>query len=69
MLHDLLFKHANSICCRVVTELLNDIRDNVGCLYKLSEAVAMVDMLQSFAHACTISNYGMAFWKILNTLN
>ncbi|KAK3083385.1 hypothetical protein FSP39_021201 [Pinctada imbricata] len=41
----------------VVTELLSDIRDNIGCLYKLSETVAVVDMLQSFAHACTLSNY------------
>ena len=41
----------------VVTELLNEIRDHIGCLYKLTECVAMVDMLVAFAHACTISEY------------
>ncbi|XP_056009857.1 mutS protein homolog 4-like isoform X2 [Ostrea edulis] len=41
----------------VVTELLGDLRNHFGCLYKLSEAVSMVDMLQSFANACTLSNY------------
>ncbi|XP_061165050.1 mutS protein homolog 4-like [Saccostrea echinata] len=41
----------------VVTELLGDLRNHFGCLYKLSEAVAMIDMLQSFAHACTLSSY------------
>lgn len=42
----------------VVTELLNDVRDFVGCLYKLTETVTIVDVLLSFAHACTISQYG-----------
>ncbi|XP_055959284.1 mutS protein homolog 4 [Patella vulgata] len=41
----------------VVTELLKDVRQHVGCLYKLSEAVSMIDMLVSFAHACTLSSY------------
>uniref|UniRef100_K1PAT4 MutS-like protein 4 n=1 Tax=Magallana gigas TaxID=29159 RepID=K1PAT4_MAGGI len=41
----------------VVTELLGDLRNHFGCLYKLSEAVSMIDMLQSFAHACTLSSY------------
>ncbi|KAJ8319977.1 hypothetical protein KUTeg_001564 [Tegillarca granosa] len=41
----------------VVSELLADIREYVGCLYKLSEAVSMLDMLIGFAHACTLSNY------------
>lgn len=45
-------------CFRVVTELLADIREYIGCLYKLSEAVSMLDMLIGFAHACTLSNYG-----------
>ena len=47
------------ICdCRVVSELLNEIRSHIGCLYKLTECVALLDMLTSFAHACTLSSYG-----------
>ena len=45
-------------CFSVVTQLLTDIRDHVCCLYKLSECVSMLDMLVSFAHACTLSSYG-----------
>ncbi|KAL4241059.1 MutS protein msh4 [Mactra antiquata] len=41
----------------VMTELLNNIRDDIGALYKLSEIVATVDMLLSFAHACTLSDF------------
>jgi DNA mismatch repair protein MSH4 len=33
------------------------LRGHIGCLYKLTECVAMLDMLVSFAHACTLSNY------------
>ncbi|XP_019619725.1 PREDICTED: mutS protein homolog 4-like [Branchiostoma belcheri] len=41
----------------VVSELLNEVRDQIGCLYKLTETVATLDMLVSFAHACTLGNY------------
>ncbi|CAH1773969.1 unnamed protein product [Owenia fusiformis] len=41
----------------VVSGLLVDIREHIGCLYKLTECVAMLDMLVSFAHACTVANY------------
>ncbi|KAK3612393.1 hypothetical protein CHS0354_031987 [Potamilus streckersoni] len=41
----------------VVKELLIDIRDQIGCLYKLTECVSMLDMLLGFAHACTVSNF------------
>ncbi|EDO35291.1 predicted protein [Nematostella vectensis] len=41
----------------VVSELLSDIRDQIGCLYKLAELVSMLDMLVSFAHICTLSDY------------
>ncbi|XP_072025616.1 mutS protein homolog 4-like [Amphiura filiformis] len=41
----------------VVTELLNEIREYVGCLYKLAECVSMLDMLVAFAHACTLADY------------
>ena len=30
----------------------------MGCLYKLAELVSVLDMLVSFAHLCTISDYG-----------
>ena len=50
------------ICCcllyRVVRELLDNIRDQIGCLYKLTEAVSLLDMLLSFANGCTLSDYG-----------
>ena len=42
----------------VLTELLCKVRDHIGCLHKLSECTAMLDMLHSFAHAATLSNYG-----------
>jgi len=45
--------------CRVVSDLLNEIRSHIGCLYKLTECVAVLDMLTSFAHACTLSSYGV----------
>ncbi|XP_077981944.1 mutS protein homolog 4-like [Glandiceps talaboti] len=41
----------------VVTELMNELRDHIGCLYKLTECVAVTDMLVSFAHACTLGEY------------
>ncbi|CAH3162066.1 unnamed protein product [Porites lobata] len=41
----------------VVSELLCEIRDHMGCLYKLAELVSVLDMLVSFAHLCTISDY------------
>ncbi|XP_014681092.1 PREDICTED: mutS protein homolog 4-like [Priapulus caudatus] len=43
----------------VVTELLNEIRANISCVYKVAECVSMLDMLLAFAHTCTVSNYGM----------
>ena len=42
----------------MVSELLGEIRDQVGCLHKLAELVSVLDMLVSFASLCTISNYG-----------
>ncbi|XP_074639659.1 mutS protein homolog 4-like [Acropora palmata] len=41
----------------VVSELLGEIRDQVGCLHKLAELVSVLDMLVSFVSLCTISNY------------
>ncbi len=43
---------------RVINELLENLRSKIGCLYKLSECVSMLDLLTSFAHACSMSDYG-----------
>ncbi|KAJ8341631.1 hypothetical protein SKAU_G00339220 [Synaphobranchus kaupii] len=43
---------------RVVCQLLSTVHEHVHCLYKLSDAVSMLDMLLSLANACTISDYG-----------
>ena len=38
----------------------------IGCLYKLSECVAAMDMLVSFAHMCTVSTgYGVFLISML----
>ena len=47
---------------RVVSELLSEIRDHMGCLYKLAELVSVMDVLVSFAHLCTLSDYGEGFF-------
>lgn len=39
----------------VLKELLADIRQHIASLYKLSGCVAMLDMLHSFAHCCTVT--------------
>ncbi|XP_071961365.1 mutS protein homolog 4-like [Antedon mediterranea] len=41
----------------VLSELINDIREQIGCLYQLTECVSMLDMLTSFAHLCTLGGY------------
>ncbi|KAM9542035.1 mutS protein homolog 4 isoform 2-T2 [Guaruba guarouba] len=41
----------------IVCKLLNEVYEHIHCLYKLSDIVSMLDMLLSFAHACTLSNY------------
>lgn len=43
---------------RVICQLLQTIHEHVHCLYKLSDAVSMLDMLLSLANACTVSEYG-----------
>ena len=45
----------------VLKELLGEIRQNVCCLYRLSECVAVLDMLHSFAHSVTVSDYGRPY--------
>ncbi|XP_054653658.1 mutS protein homolog 4 [Dunckerocampus dactyliophorus] len=41
----------------VICQLLSTIREHIHCLYKLSDAVSMLDMLLSLAIACTLSDY------------
>ncbi|XP_021500130.2 mutS protein homolog 4 [Meriones unguiculatus] len=41
----------------IVCKLLSEIYEYIHCLYKLSDTVSMLDMLLSFAHACTLSDY------------
>ncbi|XP_037551421.1 mutS protein homolog 4 [Nematolebias whitei] len=41
----------------VICQLLGTIHEHIHCLYKLSDAVSMLDMLLSLANACTISDY------------
>ncbi|XP_065192315.1 mutS protein homolog 4-like isoform X2 [Sycon ciliatum] len=40
-----------------LNELLTFVREHISCLYNLSECVSMADMLVSFSHACTLSDY------------
>ncbi|KAG9298500.1 hypothetical protein G9A89_016497 [Geosiphon pyriformis] len=42
---------------KIVQNLIVEICKNIGVLYKASESIAMLDMLTSFAHQCTISDY------------
>ncbi|KFH69849.1 hypothetical protein MVEG_04653 [Podila verticillata NRRL 6337] len=41
----------------IVKELASQIRTDIGALYKASEAIAMLDMLSSFAYQCTVNEY------------
>lgn len=49
---------SNLLPYRVIRQLLCTIHEHIHCLYKLSDAVSMLDMLVSLANACTISDYG-----------
>ncbi|KAF8941708.1 MutS protein msh4 [Haplosporangium gracile] len=42
---------------KIVSDLSSNIRGEIGALYKASEAIAMLDMLLSFAHQSTISDF------------
>ncbi|KAF7726755.1 MutS protein msh4 [Apophysomyces ossiformis] len=54
----------------VVTSILEAIRNDVSLLYKVSEAIGMLDMLSSFAYKCTTSkNYGTLVTKVGGGLN
>ncbi|MBN3298758.1 MSH4 protein, partial [Amia calva] len=49
----------------VVCQLLGTVHKHVHCLYKLSDAVSMLDMLLSLANACTISDFRPEFTDTL----
>ncbi|KAG8183749.1 hypothetical protein JTE90_029330 [Oedothorax gibbosus] len=40
----------------IINEVLKEIRDQIGCLYSLTEAVSSIDFLLSLAHVCTLSD-------------
>ncbi|KAJ8652676.1 hypothetical protein O0I10_011683 [Lichtheimia ornata] len=40
-----------------VTELLQRFHADIGVLYKVTEAIAMLDMLLSFAHSCSLTQH------------
>ncbi|KAJ2878099.1 MutS protein msh4, partial [Coemansia aciculifera] len=45
----------NLLTEKAIHDVADVIRENVAVLYRVSEAVALLDMLVSFAHHCTIS--------------
>ncbi|KAL0637754.1 MutS protein msh4 [Maublancomyces gigas] len=40
-----------------VQQLVEDIRKEISSLYKVCEGIAMLDMIVSFAHLCTVQDY------------
>ncbi|GBC10105.1 hypothetical protein RclHR1_09340004 [Rhizophagus clarus] len=42
---------------KTIEDLISEIRSGICVLYKASESIAMLDMLTSFAHQCTVSNH------------
>ena len=47
-----------SVTNRTVSELIVEICNNLSVLYKLSESIAILDMLSAFAHWCTLTESG-----------
>lgn len=62
---NLMFHSLFSVICR----LLSEVYKHIHCLYKLSDAVSMLDMLLSLANVCTISDYGKIMLRIQTFLN
>ena len=57
------------MCVSVLKEMLVDVRRHIGCLYRLAESVAMLDMLHSFAYLCTISDYSKQnVWRVVEIM-
>ena len=42
----------------VLQTIMGDIRESIGCLYKLSDTIAMLDLLRSFATVVTLAGPG-----------
>lgn len=42
---------------QIISKLINDIRTKISCFYNLTDIVANVDLLFSFAYQCSCSNY------------
>ncbi|EGN92714.1 hypothetical protein SERLA73DRAFT_172695 [Serpula lacrymans var. lacrymans S7.3] len=48
---------------KIIQELVTEVLGDAGALYKASEAIALVDLLWSFAHASIVRNYGKhCYW-------
>jgi DNA mismatch repair protein MSH4 len=45
------------LCFSVICDLLADLRNDIGCLFKLCEVVAELDMLLSFSNLSSVSTY------------
>jgi hypothetical protein len=45
------------LCFSVICDLLAKIRNDIGCLFKLCEVIAELDMLTSFANLSSVSTY------------
>lgn len=41
----------------VLQQCATVVRQNMGCLYRLGEAVGLLDMIRAFAHKITISEH------------
>lgn len=48
----------------VISDLLQSLRERVGCLYKLSECVAMLDLVVALTQVCSVLEYGMSDLKL-----
>ena len=50
---------ASNALCRIIQDLTDEVVVSIGALYKASEAVALLDLLRSFAHAsiCELSSF------------
>ncbi|KAL7268484.1 MutS protein msh4 [Rhizina undulata] len=42
---------------KTVQQLVEDVRKEISVLYKVCEGIAMLDMIVSFAHLCTVQDY------------
>ncbi|KAI4949740.1 hypothetical protein J4E86_007694 [Alternaria arbusti] len=52
-----LMKRNQKACDEAVEALIDEVRSHVAILFKICEAVAMLDMIAAFAHLVTVNNY------------